>query len=141
MTARLSVAEFLRVSGASRQPRKRAIVDGERVSLARSSKLEESFAWQLHIAQLPAGVPEYRFDKVRRWRFDRAWPELMVAVEIQGGVHVVREQFYKDLEKRAAAMLAGWRVLEVGPKEVKSGRAIVWLRELLGQVRDQSRRL
>ena len=27
---------------------------------------------------------EYRFDDVRKWRFDFAWPSLMFAVEVEG---------------------------------------------------------
>jgi hypothetical protein len=45
--------------------------------------------------------------------------------------HRIKGKFKRDIEKRALALLAGWRVLEVGGDEVRSGRALVWLRELL----------
>jgi len=33
---------------------------------------------------LPAPVKDFRFAKTRRWRFDRAWPEYKIAVELEG---------------------------------------------------------
>jgi len=33
---------------------------------------------------LPAPVFEYRFHPSRKWRFDIAWPERRVAVEVEG---------------------------------------------------------
>lgn len=81
------------------------------------SGLEESFvSYFLMLAPTcEAPVREYRFDKIRRWRFDMAWPEHMVAVELDGGVysggrHVRGKGFEGDLEKMNAAMAQGWRV-------------------------------
>jgi hypothetical protein len=37
---------------------------------------------QLRMAGLPDPVEEYRFAPPRRWRFDLAWPERMLAVEV-----------------------------------------------------------
>lgn len=61
-------------------------------------------------------VTEYRFARPRRWRFDFAWPDLRIAVEIEGGVytrgrHVRPGGYQGDIEKYNAAVLAGWRVL------------------------------
>lgn len=61
-------------------------------------------------------VPEYRFDKERRWRFDLAFPEHKLAVEIEGGIWIsgrhTRAMGYEgDCEKYNAATLQGWRVL------------------------------
>ena len=33
-------------------------------------------------------VYEYKFHPTRRWRFDLAWPDKKVAVEVQGGIFV-----------------------------------------------------
>lgn len=92
----------------------------------------------LHVRShdLVAGIPEYRFHPTRRWRFDRAWPQQRVAVEIEGGVfvqgrHTRGPAFEADCEKYAAALVLGWRVLRVTPRQVKDGRAIGWLAELL----------
>lgn len=35
---------------------------------------------------LPEGEAEFRFHPSRRWRFDRAWRERLLAVEIEGGL-------------------------------------------------------
>jgi hypothetical protein len=78
---------------------------------------------------LPAGgVTEYRFHPTRKWRFDWAWPDRMVALEIEGGAwtggrHTRGKGFVADMEKYNAAALAGWRVLRVTPQQVKSGEA------------------
>lgn len=59
---------------------------------------------------------EYRFAPPRRWRFDFAWLEPMVAVEVEGGIrnygrHNRPEGFQGDCEKYNAAALDGWTVL------------------------------
>lgn len=85
---------------------------------------------------LPVPVCELPFHPTRRWRFDVAWIDDKVAIEIEGGAYVggrhTRGRGYEqDLEKYAAALLLGWRVLRVLPKHVTNGRAIEWARELL----------
>ena len=65
-------------------------------------------------AGLPAPVREYRFDPVRRWRFDLAWPARWVAVELDGGEwlpHGGRHNTDRDREKLNQAAAQGWRVL------------------------------
>lgn len=44
-----------------------------------------SFEDVLERAAMPAWETEYRFDAVRRWRFDFAWPAFRIAMEIEGG--------------------------------------------------------
>jgi very-short-patch-repair endonuclease len=65
-------------------------------------------------------VREHRFHPVRRWRFDFAWPHLMVAVEIQGfggnqraGGHHSITGLTRDAEKTRAAILEGWTVIPI----------------------------
>lgn len=64
-------------------------------------------------------IRQYRFHEKRRWRFDFAWPESLLGVEIQGGTamrsrsgHTSISGIQKDYEKLNAAQLAGWRVLQ-----------------------------
>ena len=69
---------------------------------------------------LPEAIEEHRFHPTRRWRFDYAYPELMIAIEIEGGVHVigrhVRAQGYiGDCEKYNTAQIMGWIVLRFVP--------------------------
>lgn len=79
-------------------------------------------------------VTEFRFDPHRRWRFDYAWPERKLALEIEGGTwsrgrHVRPGGYEKDCEKYNAATLQGWRVLRVTTGMVKDGRALRLLEE------------
>jgi very-short-patch-repair endonuclease len=72
---------------------------------------------------LPVPQREYRFDAVRRWRFDFAFPEIKLAVEIDGGVwtrgrHTRGAGYGGDMEKFNAATLAGWRVLHYTPQNI-----------------------
>ena len=105
---------------------------------ASMSKPEETFALVLDIDGFPECEREYRFDKVRRWRFDFAWPEHKVAVEIEGLLHgdqVGRHQradgFEKDLLKYESAMIQGWTVYRCSPAMVYSGAALKTLAILL----------
>ena len=82
------------------------------------SSLERKFIrlWTMLADDHPAPVREYRFHPMRQWRFDFAWPEHRVAVEIDGGMfvhgrHQRGPQFAKDCEKLNQATLLGWRVL------------------------------
>lgn len=70
---------------------------------------------------LPAPVTEHRFHPERKWRFDYAWPDAKVALEVEGGVwtggrHTSSAGFLKDIEKYNAAARLGWRVLRCTPK-------------------------
>lgn len=81
-------------------------------------------------------APEVDGKPVRRWRFDFAWPAHMLALEIDGGLfgggrHGGRPSVVRDLEKRAVAACLGWRVIPVTPSQVRSGKAIEYLRAAL----------
>ena len=70
------------------------------------------------------------------WRFDFAWPEQRVAVEVEGGTfsggrHTRPLGFRKDCEKLNEATCRGWRVLRVTTEMVKSGEALTYLQRLL----------
>ena len=67
-------------------------------------------------------VAEYKFHPVRKWRFDYAVPDLMIAVEIEGGTwikgrHNRAEGYQKDMEKYNMAQLMGWKVLRYTPEQ------------------------
>jgi len=90
----------------------------------------------LRALKLPAPLPEYRFHPTRMWRFDFAWPDRNLAVEIEGGVwiagaHTRGAHFESDCEKYANAMLLNWRVLRITPRHIKDGRAVNWIAGLL----------
>ena len=70
-------------------------------------------------------VRELRFAPPRLFRFDFAWPELKVAVEIEGGLygksrHTTVGGFNKDCEKYNLAVENGWRVLRFTEKMLKN---------------------
>lgn len=96
------------------------------------SKLERRFSQQLaDNPDLPPHQRNYFFLPDRDLELDFAWPPLKIYVEVQGMAHRVKAMFKRDIEKRALALFAGWRGLEVGGDEIRSGQAIAWLRELL----------
>jgi hypothetical protein len=80
-----------------------------------------------------------RIDR-RRWCFDFAWPDLRVAVEIEGGGWVAGRHtrgpgFEADCEKYAEAATRGWTVLRVTPSQVRAGRALAWAEAVLRAAR------
>ena len=92
-------------------------------------------------ADIPAPVREYRFDAVRRWRFDFAWPAERVAVEIEGilygdgGRHQRPKGFLADCEKYEAALAQGWRVYRVPGQWVIRGGTYVFRPEVMATLR------
>ncbi len=73
-------------------------------------------------------VLELQFHPTRRWRFDSAFPEKKVALEIEGAVwvqgrHTRGSGFVKDIEKYNEAGILGWRVFRATWTMVKDGTA------------------
>ena len=104
------------------------------------SEIEERLAWQLRVnePQVPAGEREFRFHPKRKWRFDFAWPEARVGLEVEGGVwtqgrHTRGTGFSEDCVKYNEAQLLGWRVLRVTGEQVEDGSAVDWVRRALGE--------
>lgn len=91
------------------------------------SALEEALRLQLERRGLHP-EREHRFHARRKWRFDFAFPELRLAVEVEGGTwstsrHTTGKGFAGDLEKYNAAAIAGWCVLRYTDKAINSGLA------------------
>lgn len=98
-----------------------------RISKALSAG-EEAFALHCRAEGLRP-EREYRFDPARRWRFDFAFPDSRVAVEVEGGTwiagrHNRGSSIAKDFEKYNAACHAGWRVYRYTTEMVMDGTAI-----------------
>lgn len=77
--------------------------------------------WNRFGIQGLAPVRQYKFHPVRKWRFDFAWPDDRLAVEVHGGTfsqggHSRGSGQEKDFEKSNAAVVLGWRLLLFGIK-------------------------
>lgn len=92
---------------------------------------EEAFAFHCRVEKLTP-KRELVFHHTRKWRFDFAFPEQMIAIEIEGrGRHQSFGGFDKDCEKYNAAAKQGWRVLRYTPAMVMRGDAINDVLEIL----------
>lgn len=93
------------------------------------SEVEEQLLFQMKAVGLPEPEREYRFHDTRRWRFDFAYPEDKLAIEVHGGIwvrgrHTRGSGFTKDSEKYTEAALLGWRILHFPTSTVNSGEAL-----------------
>ena len=89
----------------------------------------------------PDPLPEYRFHPSRKWRFDYAWPEEMVALEIDGAIwvggrHSGGAGFIKDCEKKNCAALMGWRVFTAPTDWLKDGKLFALLDSIFMRSRE-----
>lgn len=79
---------------------------------------------------------EHRFHPTRRWRFDFAFVDLKIAIEVEGGLFIQGRHsrgagMEADLEKYGEAQKLGWLVYRCSPRMVKSGAAIETIRDLV----------
>ena len=102
-----------------------------------ASQLEAELALQIKALGLPEPIREYQAIKGRKFRFDFAWLEQRLLVEVNGGTytqgaHSTGRGIARDYEKANLAVLQGWRVLTFDGKSVKDGTAVVVVRRALG---------
>ena len=72
---------------------------------------------------IPEPVPEYRFFPDRKFRFDFAWPQQGLALEVEGGIfthgaHGSISGMLRDGEKYNLAATFGFRVLRILPDKL-----------------------
>lgn len=101
------------------------------------SELEMALVTRLERHGLPLGAGQYRFVPGRLYRFDRAWPEQFVAVEIQGGLwvngaHSRGSGVERDCVKLSIAAALGWRCLPISKAMIASGQAVELIAQALG---------
>jgi hypothetical protein len=138
---------------------------------ANRDKHEKPFALQISALGLPPCYREYRFAAIsvgwscspgtknsgvplrsrlaeaglQDWRFDFAWPEFLVALEIKGapgrGRHTRPKGFADDCRKYNAATLLGWQVYRVTGPMVKSLYAVNLVSRALEIAQTTPRRL
>jgi very-short-patch-repair endonuclease len=85
---------------------------------------------------LPEPILEYKFHPVRKWRFDFAWPQFMVALECDGGIwiaggHNRGAQIKATWEKENEANILGWAILKCEPKELCTQATVEMIRAAL----------
>jgi len=103
------------------------------------SDLEERLLFQIRAVGLPEPEREYMFALEamgRRWRFDFAYPEQMVGIEVQGGIwsrgaHARGTGLERDYEKLNSAQLLGWTVFQFSRKTIESGKAVNIIEKVL----------
>lgn len=94
-------------------------------------------------AGFPEPAREHRFAAPdRQWRFDLAWPALMVAFEREGmaprgqpGRHQRAEGYRRDCEKYNAAARMGWLVVRGTGRMIADGSAAADLLAVLEMAR------
>jgi len=100
------------------------------------SEGEETLAFQLKTSGIEY-EREVKFHPSRRWRFDFALRDAMLAVEVEGGVytqgrHTRGKSWEMDAIKYAEAELMGWHVMRFSTGQVKTGLAIDYIRRFIG---------
>ena len=83
-------------------------------------------------------VKEFRFHPTRKWRFDYAFPSMMVAVEVDGGVwtggrHINPVGYVNDMEKLNTAASMGWLVLRITTDDRFASKTFELLKNTLKQ--------
>lgn len=105
--------------------------------LPKMSQPEERLAFHLRAEGLGHFKREFKFWTGRKFRFDFAYPEEKLGIEVDGGLysqgrHTRAKGFEDDCVKLNEAALLGWRVLRFSPGQVSQGRAIATIKRALG---------
>jgi hypothetical protein len=87
---------------------------------------------------IPTPKEEFYFAKPRGWRFDYAWPDLKIALEVEGGAWVYGRHnypigFLKDMEKYNQATLLGWKVFRFTPRQFEDGTAAEMIQKIFNK--------
>ena len=88
--------------------------------------------------KLPTPHREYQFHSTRKWRFDYAWPDRRVALEVEGGIwtggaHGRGTGITRDIEKYNYAAAMGWLVIRCVPSTVTHKTTFAFVRAALSQ--------
>jgi very-short-patch-repair endonuclease len=102
------------------------------------SKGEEVFKCQCNLFSIEMPIEEYRFHPTRRWRFDFAWPQYKIAVEIEGGIyskgrHTRGQGYANDCNKYNSAVELGWSIYRYPTNQVLNFSAIKQISRILSQ--------
>lgn len=98
----------------------------------------------LWLASLEPGrwKTEHRFHPVRRWRWDWADPDALLAIEVDGmgraggfGRHQRPAGMSSDREKDVEGQILGWRVAHVTTRQIANGSAYPLLERWIAAMR------
>ena len=95
------------------------------------SFLNETFAMQIVALGLPAPEREFVFDEKRGWMLDFAWIDQMLAVELEGHDHRLRDRYTRDIDKYNALAALGWTLLHFTRRQVMDLSAVEYVRGAL----------
>lgn len=104
--------------------------------MPKHSHLEETLAFQIRAAKLPVPEREFKALEGRRFRWDFAWPDHSLLVEVQGGIwfkggHSSGAGITRDCTKLSLATLDGWATIQVTKDHIESGEALRWIKQYL----------
>ena len=85
---------------------------------------------------MPEPIMEHRFLLSRRFRFDYAFMEYRIAVEVEGGVwiqgrHTRGIGFIKDMEKYNLATAEGWKILRFTPQQLRKEETYLLIKKCM----------
>ena|ERR1017187_8555931 len=86
--------------------------------------------------KLPPPVTEYPFHPERKFRFDFAWIEQRLALEVEGGIwigggHSRGSGVSKDIEKYNEAVRLGWKVIRCVPGDLCTMKTVKLIKDCL----------
>lgn len=118
------------------------------------SDLEETLLFQMHAVGLPEPERNVAFVPGRKFTVDFAWPDLRIAIEVEGGIFALKGAkrcpvcglveagahgrgwgIVRDIEKGNLAVLLGWRLFRVTARMIESGEALALIERALAQPR------
>lgn len=118
----------------------------ERYQKGKAAKLKYQRAWEEKLLELIAEeglggvVTQYKFLEGRRYSFDIAFPDCLLAVEVDGGTHMKQKGghnsgagYESDRLKDQEALLLDWVVYRVTPNMITSGHAIRTIKALISK--------
>jgi len=135
------VEQYLGLIGKPGQNRKRS---GHVSDADRAKEAVFGLLWNAHQPALPPFIVQWRFAKAvgRDWRADYGWPQFQLGLEVDGGVwrkgggaHSHPSAILRDMEKHNDAIRCGVRLLRVTTDEVRTGKALHIVCEVMRALR------
>jgi hypothetical protein len=107
-------------------------------------KLDPAWTLQLQMEaaenEIPEFVKEFEFHPRRKWRSDFAWPDLLIAAEVEGGTwsggrHVRGQGYAEDCVKYNEAQRLGWKVYRFTTGQIRRGDAVKFLKKVFSELK------